>query len=419
MSHVKRVAWGRAFVFALAAGLISFASIVSTAAQDWTLGQQRFSTNAGLAARPLQIRSSGRSNLVAFKFVGRVGGVSFETTAEPDQTLRGKSIEISYNPSHPDGSRLVVRAGTTLLRTNIPDWQLRPIANFADSEYNAIISLFGEGPDRNSYYYIQYHDSLKDTLLGMRLLQADILFMSLGEHWRMPRYAGKVILGPGEQETAEERAIRAARRLDAALRGQKWRSWVLTDAGTHPTFGVVQGELIIRVRPYYYFWNIEQTEYDSRIKEHNRLVHEYNALLASAKADLDRHNSLVPIFNATTDPQRKRQLRAQLDALKSEIDSKEARITALRAQIDADQPEPKVFEVIALTNAMRSLDGALAEYNPSVYKAYQRLAQYGAFFRYVKNTNPANWKTFQQRLTSVAIVPAVKTPTTWERHHNR
>jgi hypothetical protein len=409
------IAFGRALTLALVAGTVSLAPVANALAQEWSLGSKRFSTNAAVAAAPLRLTSAGRSGLQTFRFVGRVGGASFEAVAKPNQSMVGKSIELAYDPSRPDGSRLIVRTGSTTLRANIPDWQLRPITQFADSEYNAAVSLFGEGADSKKYYYIQYHDALKDTLLGMRMLQADILFIALHEHWRMPRYGGKLLLGTGEQDSREEQSMDAARKLDAALRGQKWRSWVLTDTGTQPTFGAVNGELMIVAKPYYYFWNANENEIEAGIQGHNRLIDEHNRIIASAKSSVEQYNSLVRTFNATTDPARRRALETQMEALKLDIDRQEKQLDALRARIESERPEPKVYEVTALTNAMRSLDGAIAEYNPSVYRAYQRVAQYSAFFRYVKTNNPASWKAFQQAMINTPIQPSVKTPTTWER----
>jgi hypothetical protein len=197
MSEKRWVAFSRAVALALVAGLFLLGPIASAVAQEWNLGSKRFLTNAAVAAAPLRIVSTGYSDLSTFRFVGRVGGVSFIAVAQPDHTATGKSIDLAYDPALPDGSRLVVRVDSKALRTSIPDWQLRPIVEFAASEFNAVVSLFGEGPEGENYYYIQYHDAMKDTLMGMRLLHADILFIALDEHWRLPRYGGKVVLGAG------------------------------------------------------------------------------------------------------------------------------------------------------------------------------------------------------------------------------
>jgi hypothetical protein len=100
----------RALSLLLVAGLASLGADAGALAQEWSLGTKKFLTNASVAAPPLRIASTGRAGLVSFRFVGRVGGVSFEAIAQPDASMAGKSIELSYDPSRPDGARLVVRA---------------------------------------------------------------------------------------------------------------------------------------------------------------------------------------------------------------------------------------------------------------------------------------------------------------------
>src|SRR5688572_15197421 len=126
---------------ALVAFLASIVDGTGAFGQTWELGTKRFTTNAAVAAPPLRIRSAGRQDLGSYRFVGRVGGVSFEAIALPDASLVGQPIELSYDPAKPDGSRLVVRIGSQTLRASIPDWQLKPIVAFASSEYSAVVSL--------------------------------------------------------------------------------------------------------------------------------------------------------------------------------------------------------------------------------------------------------------------------------------
>jgi hypothetical protein len=399
----------------IAAALIALAITSGIAlAQEWSLGPQRFSTNARAAAGPLQFTSSGIASLRAFTFVTAVGGVSFEAVAQPDATLTGKSIVLSYDPSQPDGSRLVVNAGGTILHGTIPDWQLRPITVYADSQYNAVVSLFGNGPDQKKYYYIQYHDAMKDTLFGMRMLQADILFMNLSDHWRIPAYDGRTLLGQGENAPSEKQSMVAAIALDNALKGQKWQSWILSDSGTQPTFGASNGKIVIKASPYYYFWRLDEKEAAALDETRKSLIGQYKSLSDSYQANIDKYNSMVETFNSSTDRGIRRSLQSQLDALHSQIDSQEAQLKTLQNQVKGLK-EPTVIGVSTLTNTIQSMDNVLSNYNPPVHNAYLRMAQYSALFRYVKSTNPANWKAFTDSVAKISIRPTVITPTTWER----
>jgi hypothetical protein len=137
--------------------------------------------------------------------------------------------------------------------------------------------------------------------------------------------------------------------------------------------------------------------------------------LTAVKAKISSYNALVDSYNSSTDSSRRASLKTQMTTLQAEIDRDEAELKSLRSRIENDQSEPKVFEVTSLTSAMRNQDSTLAAYNPSVYQAYQRVAQFAALFRYVKSNNPSNWNTFKSSMLFVGVQPSVKTPTAWER----
>jgi len=367
---------GRVFVGALAVAL--FCSISVLAQQllgaTWDLGPRRFVTDAATAAGPLTVRAMGSADLGSFSFVESVGGVSFEQVATPDASQDGQPVSLSYDPSLPDGNRLVVHIGSNTLRTYLPDWELRPIANFANSEYAAVVSLFGKGPDEKRYYYIQYHSAFKDTLLGMRLLQADIMFMSLGENWRLPRYNGELVLGLGEWPPPSNAPVKAARRISDILRGQEFRSWVLTDIDQHPTFGNNQGALSFSVQPYYYFWRLDEAKAKATLTVHDSLINEYNDLLNKYKTDVAKYNSMVESYNSTAKETRI-DLEAKLDSLNIEIDNEGKKLDELKAKIDASLPP--INAMTDLTSSMAAADRSIAAYNPDVYVAYQPVDEVG------------------------------------------
>lgn len=144
---------------------------------SWTIGEIELTTQSK-ANPPLKVRSAGSSSLNSYNFVGKVGGVSFEQVANPDTEIADKAIQLLYDQNASDGTRLVVEIGATTVHPKIADWLLIPIAHFSNSDYTAATSLFGDGPDNKNFYYIQYHPAFQDTLLGLRLFQADILLMN-------------------------------------------------------------------------------------------------------------------------------------------------------------------------------------------------------------------------------------------------
>ena len=129
---------------------------VAISAQEvvWELGTKKFLT-APRDSEPLSINSAGESSLRDYEFVAGVGGVNFEAITAAGATVSGQSVSLEYDATAPDGFRLIATIDGMDFRPSIPDWQLKPIANFADSEFTAAVSLFGDGPDLDHYYYLR------------------------------------------------------------------------------------------------------------------------------------------------------------------------------------------------------------------------------------------------------------------------
>lgn len=132
----------------------------------------------------------------------------------------------------------------------------------ADSEYTADISLFGNGPHRDNYYYIQYHPALNNTLLGLRILQADMMLIDPTELSAVPKLNGQVVLGLGEQLPSRAASQLAADQIRALLTGHPIQSWVLTDINTQTTVQKTSDGARINASPYYYFWTSAENNLD-------------------------------------------------------------------------------------------------------------------------------------------------------------
>jgi len=423
------------FAFSVFAVLFLAAVAIAQGTGTWELGPRQF-LNSARAAPPLSMRSTGRASLLRYGFVGRVGGVNFEEIAMPSPELAGQPISLDYDPARPDGNRLVVTVGGTDLATDLHDWQLIPIAEFAATEDTGVISLFGDGPDPDSYYYIQYHEAFEDTLLGLRLLQADITFIDLLYHWELPAWNGVVVLGAGESAPVETSAIGAAFTLSEILDGQSWQSWVLTDTETDPSFGTRDGRLVVEADPYYLFWDFDPRveaanepmvdEYDRVVSAINADIDTFNAKAAEQEQLIDQYNVKVAEYNATNDSNRITVLDAQLNSLGTRIDRLDAEMAVLEEQIDdadrrlealvAEMEARPVRELTELTETVRANEAALEIYNPAVYLSYQRTARYAALFRYVKSNFNGAWRRFLDEVRTVTIAPAVETPTAWAKN---
>ncbi len=357
----------------------------------WTIGTFRLIIQPKVNP-PLKVRSAGQSGLRSYKFVGKVGGVNFEQVAVPDDGVDAKNIELSYDQEALNGLRLIIKVDSTTFRPRIADWLLIPIAEFADSEFTLAISLLGEGPDTEHFYYIQYHPAFNDSLLGMRLLQADILLMNPGHSSSLPKKNGHVVLGHGEFLPMKNPDTVTLTTLAKIMNGQKAPSWVLTDINAPASFSIQNGQFQIRSFPYYYFWSrnedlfhqYQEKEriYHSRVGAYNRkvlssknranqfedpvrlyqetgaayknVVDLYNLKVTSSKNRITQYNDLVKRFNAHNASVSKLQFdrldseiqsdRVELETLDQELRRLKREFETLNAVIKGDQLELKALD---------------------------------------------------------------------------
>jgi hypothetical protein len=314
----------------------------------------------------------GPGSLGSYGFVGKVGGVAFGGMASPGRLLESKSVSLAYDSGKADGSRLSVRIGDSVYTQALPDWLLVPISKYADSDYNACVSLFGERTN-DTFYDIVYHPAFQNTLLGLRLLQADILLFDIANMWRLPASEGKVVLGKGESEPTGL-ARDSANKVMSVLRNVSFQSWVLTDQEATIIFTThEEGRLHITGEPYYYFWT---SDFDGYKRTWSTLVEQANALRVAGN---------VKEYN--------------------------------RVAMQINSLEPKVSEVKNLTAGVKSISGDMRKLNPQVYDAAKSTMRYAAFFRYVKKTNQEAWATFLKEVNAIRPLPHIVTPTSWSRKH--
>ena len=193
----------------------------------WNLGNYQFldAPSSGPLLQTLQDRAS----LSSYSFVGGVGGVAFGALAFAESGSSPGKIDLTYNSQESDGKRLLIQIDKKLYHAPIYDWMLIPIARYADSQYNACVSLFGPRATKEIYDII-YHPALVNTLLGIRLLHADILFFDVNQTWQLPKYEGTVILGKGEV-ASQKLDYNSARSIQSVMRKEMFQSWLLTDVG--------------------------------------------------------------------------------------------------------------------------------------------------------------------------------------------
>ena len=213
------------------------------------LGSHAIKYSTGKADLLYEMAAIGRSG-----FHSRVGGVSFEQVAVPSQTLHNSTISIRYDTAATDGQRLIIHVGNTTdssYQMDIPDWELVPIAKYADNGYNAVVSLFG--PDST----VQYNEAFRNTLLGIRMFQADLMFTGLESTWDLLRDStNKPIIAESENifkhsdiDSLEYEMIMEELRY----RLDDYGSYILTDWGREIMFDVTGKDFYLTGEPYYLF----------------------------------------------------------------------------------------------------------------------------------------------------------------------
>jgi hypothetical protein len=362
---MKRILKGRVWLSVLLAASLTV-SLVFAAAGSWGLGPYQLVN--GTSSGPLRM-TMGPASLSSYGFVGSVGGIAFAGIAKPGPELAGKPVRLVYDPSKPDGKRFGLKVEETVYAQSIPDWILIPVARYADSEHNACVSLFGPGTTETQYDIV-YHEAFENTLLGLRLLQADIMFIDLDEMWRLPQLDGRLILGQGER-APRARDDTAGRTLDALLDGQEYQSWVLTDTGDPIAASFQIRTLQLTGRPHYYFWRADQAKY---VNERMALMRE--AEMFRRGQDISGYNRIVRKINSL---------------------------------------EPRILALPKLTAAMREHSDTVRRYNPAVYDVAIQTMQYAAFFRYIKLRDQEGWRSFLSSLRGVIPEPRVATPVRWAR----
>ena len=211
--------------FIIGIGLAAPASLTWAAYQFSEYG---FSRNDARVDNSLRVQMSGRTALRSYRFLSRVGGVNFETSID----LSGISAELDYDMSLPDGRRARIEVNGEEYSLPLYDWELKPIAEYAASNYTAAVSIFGEGPESENFRYIDYHPAFEDTHLGMRLLQADILLMDPVTFSEVPLENGRKVYRPGEaKEQSLKTRLNGASAIHNMMASETYHAWILTDTG--------------------------------------------------------------------------------------------------------------------------------------------------------------------------------------------
>ncbi len=236
--------------------LVAFLHITCLVAQTkvgMSLGSIEFvmpTASVTLAERILKMSMS--NSFIPTSFVKNVGGVAFVQTAEPEFTVNSFNL---YCDTIDNRAYAIINDNTYQIPLNA--WMLAPIVDYANDNNNAIVTLFG-----GEKCGIKYHEAFIDKLLGLRLLQADLLLTDylMLEGYKLPNYQnGDVILADSEKDFSND-SIKSIKAYYAILEyickdtiNNYYSSYLYTDFNEPIFFNVNNNNIVIKGKPYYRF----------------------------------------------------------------------------------------------------------------------------------------------------------------------
>ncbi len=356
-------------------------------------------------AKPLINSMKAAQGVKSFGFCSGVGGVAFNAVSE--FTDGSRVIGLSYHPSETDGQRLRIvvekekRQHTIILPVH--DWIAIPVAGFAEGEQGAIFTLFGElqdtEEDRNrkqaGQRILNYHTSFNDTLLGLRLMQADLLAF----HNIAPENIyenNHPITGPGEQLRDVDRNQRDFEELNKIYHSGNPRSYVITDVDQgvriHLTENNETVSLKFQGRPYWACWRLSK---DIEVIQEEFLQ----------QPDLDDQFTQRMMEKISSGSVRMEQGVSEEEFIR-QLGAQESQ-AMLEEYIDTNYFQQLPDLSRSLSDRMAALEGG----NPPVYQALVKTMLYSALFRHIKAESPQIYNSFMRQISGVQPEPQISTPT--------
>lgn len=342
-------------------------------------------------------------------FFRGVGGVAFEAIAKGEDGLIVSGL--GYNAKATDGRRLeVVLRDVTgkIYKTigNIYDWQLVPVARFANSPYGSAMTLFGESTNEQvgkeirdaGGRIINYHKNFEDTLVGLRLFHADILIFQENAADLFKDSNGKYILGAGESghdinmNKDNFKQIKATMEQERS-KGNTYSSYVIGDLDQEVTFRLKNKKLQFTGTPYWWMWD-NPKKYKSDVE------------ILQALSSLERLSKIGENFSPM---QKMEYLLAEVTIEKFEEEDGDWNALAQRLEryqtIEIPvESNPEFSRVVS--QKVIELKGI----NPIVYANLTTVMHYSALFRHAKQIDAEGYSKFLRLIENVEVTPKVETP---------
>ncbi len=336
-------------------------------------------------------------------FFRAVGGVAFEGVAVGKDGLVVENL--TYDKTKPDSQRLIVTVKTSSgkiknLQADIYDWELVPITKFANYKTGSAMTLFGHLNDRklqdelqrNGGRAINYHRTLDNTLIGLRMMQADIMLFDHNATDLPKNLGGSYVLGAGEREPKVEKNRRNFNIVQQLLReerqkGNRYRSYVVGDLNQTIVFSDRNGHLSFKGDPFWTMWS-----YPSDVEAAYEDLQLFQAAREGDSVSLSLLNSRY-----VSEEELVRRFR-EIDNILSQWESQSESNEAIQINSGLSQ---RVSDIVAEQGGI----------NPVVYNALKKVMHYRALFRHFKKRNKTRFLTFLNSVRNISVNPKVQTPT--------
>jgi len=185
----------------------------------------------------------------------QTGGGLLTSRAEFVPALARQKWQLHYSKDKPNGARLEITSGDQHLTVDAYDWEIYPLTRFVDSNHNGSINILVKEDGFN----IDLDGAFINTLLGLRIIQADLITSGFLSQDFLPRLDNRLILGDGEAPflADDKRAGDAAAEFDKIVGTNESVYSVITDAGARFIVAERLGQNIAIVgRPFLFAWDM-------------------------------------------------------------------------------------------------------------------------------------------------------------------
>jgi len=237
-------------------------------------------TTARLPATALSQSLPRGKGVVTYRFASRVGGVAFRAEAKSEEEGVVLS-DFTYDPSRPDGKRLIltfrVNGKTIQVVPDVFDWQWIPMARFVQEENEALFTFFGQLENEEEEAsrrergerIFNYADSIDNTLMGLRIMQADLLVFHPAAPYNFTD-GGVLVKGRGEETRDAMRNAVDSGEIQKYYATIGAQSYVISDPPDGITFRIQKdvepAKIFFLGHPYWHCWKRNMTEGEARFE---------------------------------------------------------------------------------------------------------------------------------------------------------